>query len=1555
MVDLNDYLPPAGNPDRLAALHELIKTELEIRWRHGQTAFLDEYVVCFKELGPLASLPVELIYEEYRVRHRHGDRPALEAYRKRFPAQFERLQRRVADGSLALIPEPRPGPVQPPPTASSRFPRAYQPGDMVGDYKLASHLGQGAFADVWRALAPGGIGGVPVAVKITHETTDKESAQKELASLEKTKALKHTFLLQVQRFWEEHGRLVIVMDLADGSLRDRLKACQQAGLGGIPRHELLQYIKESAEALDYLHKRGLIHRDIKPANILYQEGHAKVADLGLAKERRPEESRVSRSIGGTEPYMPREAWQGKATRASDQFSLAVTYAELRLGELLHPEDSKNGHWFPALGDRPDLSGFSKAERPVLERALDHDPRKRYASCLELALALAGAEAPNHTEGWLTRLRRMLRLLPAPEDGPNVETLIPAPASTQPETVMRPGPGSPPAPAQAPAGPPQQDSAWHGSLTPAHGVPAVTLTHMPAPSAGARETSPAPSAGAGDFYGSIAGPQSPQGLTRPAERRPPTPLPESRPTLAAVEPPSLKPAPAPAVRHDPPAAPVPPPRGTPTIVPSPGAGGTARATADSGSWVPESFHAGADSRTAVTDSVLAEVETPEHVRRQVESPAQDPSRWLKVGATAVGITLALGVSGGIFWAMNSPWGRPPSTAVTPAPAGGQGGGNVGVVETHRTPPVDTPPESPEKPAPRNVQEEARRQIALANAGNLDALDRIESLLKERNPLADDLCEAVTAFAENHQEHLTKAETVLRSAPDEWNSYRAYVTALKLKTEPEAAAKALAGTFPSRGLPPVLKREGTARRADVATWFWRAALKLYEGGSWDAPHTDKAAEAYSLLSRAYDVSDNTFQDRTRLRASLAVAAWHSKAGHEDVAREHTRQLIGGPEDVAALRGKLGEIAPAFFLVAARAHQGGSGDFATAVVSYGQVIDLLKKTPKRGDAAEFYYDQVLRPACELRGTGADAGLARLHCEKGRFLAQQADSDWATKNGRDPLADAVTAYNEAIRLDNTHAEYYVARGHALARRPNPDWKAIAGDAAKARGALRKGEYDRSAGLLAHIAVMQARRESDRTQGVAYLRSAIKHYEAAITPLQADPAVSEELGEELHERLIERAGAYIRLANDPAGKKEERHDLLMLAVKDAQFVLDGKASLINEVYAHCAKGNALEDFAWLLGEPTVTVDGKEKGCYQAAVTEFQQAYRKLPIAYCRMNEGRAWCKWAEYYSKENLGDDAKQLKAHTAISTLSGCSCANDAYQAEVHYWLGMAYALTAAYGDAESNLERAAEIAKKAELPARRLYLLKRAALSLSRVERARSITPANKKKWLDDAIAWAQKAEDKDRDPEVLEADRIIGLSHWMRGDWEEALEAYKRHLPDNLTTAQGPEFIPLLIGRVDAAIAAGQKDGTALDTLHRSAQRAIELAERHYTSKLDQADSYRAAGEVSRCQVVAKLIKQEYDAELRRLCDDACSYYGTAAKYAPKHANCWSFHANVGEHSLKLAQLARGPLGAKMESREFYLDRADDHVKLGKNAPNAPEGSAEQLKELAGRIAQERAKK
>jgi serine/threonine protein kinase len=390
-ADLRQFLPTAESPLRSRVLKELLQSDLEARWRRGQPVQLEYYLTEFPELGGAGALDAGVIYEEYRARHMFGDKPLLADYRARFPAQFADLEKIVQNQPIPSAATAAFTPAPAPKIVASRSKMDSMMGSGVAfmqslGYEFVRRLGKGTYGEVFQGKAPGG---VPVAIKVMLHKLDQAEAQRELHSLELIRELRHPFLVSTQSFFIHDEELCIVMELADKSLRDRLKECKRSGQKGMSKRELLRYMEQAADALDFLHERDLQHRDIKPDNILIMSGFAKVADFGLARIM-PQDETMHKTLGGGTPvYMPPEAWRGTVHKHSDQYSLAATYVELRRGTPLFATADFMELARRHCEDTPDLSGLEKEEQRVLSRALAKNPHQRFESCAKFIEALGG--------------------------------------------------------------------------------------------------------------------------------------------------------------------------------------------------------------------------------------------------------------------------------------------------------------------------------------------------------------------------------------------------------------------------------------------------------------------------------------------------------------------------------------------------------------------------------------------------------------------------------------------------------------------------------------------------------------------------------------------------------------------------------------------------------------------------------------------------------------------------------------------------------------------------------------------------------------------------------------------------------------------------------------------------------------------------------------------------------------------------------------------------------------------------------------------------------------
>ncbi len=263
----------------------------------------------------------------------------------------------------------------------------------IPGYRLLEPLGRGGFGEVWKCEAPGGLF---KAIKFVDGHADSldsapTAADEEWQAIERIKAIRHPFLLSMERVERVGRALVIVMELADTNLHHVLEGHQRAGLVGVPRGELLAYLAEAAEVLDLLNTRhGLQHLDVKPKNLFVVSNHVKVADFGLV-------SGLGRFQGGELPlgaitplYASPEVFQGGISPHSDQYSLAIVYHELLTGTL--PFDGKNARQLllQHTTATPNLLRLPPGDLVIVARALSKAPEERFPSCLEFVRALAKA-------------------------------------------------------------------------------------------------------------------------------------------------------------------------------------------------------------------------------------------------------------------------------------------------------------------------------------------------------------------------------------------------------------------------------------------------------------------------------------------------------------------------------------------------------------------------------------------------------------------------------------------------------------------------------------------------------------------------------------------------------------------------------------------------------------------------------------------------------------------------------------------------------------------------------------------------------------------------------------------------------------------------------------------------------------------------------------------------------------------------------------------------------------------------------------------------------------
>jgi serine/threonine-protein kinase len=260
---------------------------------------------------------------------------------------------------------------------------------------------RGGSGEVWKAVGPGGVRVVLKRVPLAGRMVEAE--RKSLELLRNISG--HPHLMGIHGFWLHETELVIATELASESLIDRLR---RTGNAGVPVAELLDYMEDAAKGIDFLNapiheldgkKVAVQHRDVKPANLLVVGGSVKLSDFGLAKAL--ERQTTSHTGVMTPAYAAPESFLHQTSSRSDQYSLAVSYVELRTGHVIF-SGSVAQVMYGHIHGQPDLSGLTQAERAVVGRALSKKPEDRFETCREFVTNLRQAIAVSSKEPAMAR-------------------------------------------------------------------------------------------------------------------------------------------------------------------------------------------------------------------------------------------------------------------------------------------------------------------------------------------------------------------------------------------------------------------------------------------------------------------------------------------------------------------------------------------------------------------------------------------------------------------------------------------------------------------------------------------------------------------------------------------------------------------------------------------------------------------------------------------------------------------------------------------------------------------------------------------------------------------------------------------------------------------------------------------------------------------------------------------------------------------------------------------------------------------------------------------------
>lgn len=260
-------------------------------------------------------------------------------------------------------------------------------------YILDQKIGEGAMGEVYKAYDTRTERDVAIKVLPANSLQGQRRArfQREARTIAR---LEHPFVVPLYDFHlpedTDEQPFLVMRYMTGGTLADKIRR------GRLPTEEVAQITRRIGQALDAAHKRNLVHRDIKPGNILLDDdGYAYLADFGIVKDSKAQESLTGEGQPGTVPYMSPEQIRGEVLDGrSDLYALGVVVFEMLTGSL--PYGGNLAMIYQGHLNEPVPSIFSRVDDlpvevdEILRKAMAKKPDERFRKAEHLAKLLEAA-------------------------------------------------------------------------------------------------------------------------------------------------------------------------------------------------------------------------------------------------------------------------------------------------------------------------------------------------------------------------------------------------------------------------------------------------------------------------------------------------------------------------------------------------------------------------------------------------------------------------------------------------------------------------------------------------------------------------------------------------------------------------------------------------------------------------------------------------------------------------------------------------------------------------------------------------------------------------------------------------------------------------------------------------------------------------------------------------------------------------------------------------------------------------------------------------------------
>lgn len=386
---------------------------------------LQGFPVHSKDLDLKTRQPVEILASQFVEELRQGQAPSVELYARRYPVHEEVI--RDTFPMLALLEQSR---LQTEAAAFRQNMPDKFPFRKLGRCELLCELGRGGMGVVFQARESGTDHIVAVKVLPWRVSIVPEWQKRFEEEARTTARLRHRNIVPVFRFGQEHGYCYFVMQFVNGVgldlvidrlkendgvvYKDEISRMQMSRPEGFITQEMemltaarVQAAKEessrrpkltpeswksftqiaiqSAQALRYAHKHGILHNDIKPGNILLDaEGRVWITDFGLSHSIEDRDGKSVNRVMGTLRYMAPERLLGSFDARSDLYSFGMTLYELLTRQPAYVAKNEDDMLSLILDTVPPpprsiVKGIPKGLDTIVMNCIAQNPEERYPS------------------------------------------------------------------------------------------------------------------------------------------------------------------------------------------------------------------------------------------------------------------------------------------------------------------------------------------------------------------------------------------------------------------------------------------------------------------------------------------------------------------------------------------------------------------------------------------------------------------------------------------------------------------------------------------------------------------------------------------------------------------------------------------------------------------------------------------------------------------------------------------------------------------------------------------------------------------------------------------------------------------------------------------------------------------------------------------------------------------------------------------------------------------------------------------------------------------------